>query len=84
MIRTKGERIYRRRPISWAQSLSAGMGFLLTGTAMAGLWLLARYASGSQHHEPQFLIVPAILLGAGLVYLIRGVVHRLHDGNPAH
>jgi hypothetical protein len=63
-------------PISWAQSLSAGVGFLLTAAFIIALWLLARQAGGVRTYSSEFLVVPVTLLGCGLVYLVRGILHK--------
>jgi hypothetical protein len=60
----------------WVMSVSAGAGFIVTGIATAALWLLARKATAVHSYELDFLIVPAILLGSGLIYLIRGIFQR--------
>jgi hypothetical protein len=60
--------------VNWVRSLSLGVGLLFIGVAMAGFMLW------SKAHPPMVLI-PIVIGGFGLIFLLRGILQKNIDKN---
>lgn len=65
------------REINWVRSLSAGAGFIFMGGILAWLWLWQQKETGTMDYR--WLIVPIVIGGIGLIYLLRGILQRNCD-----
>ncbi len=69
----------RNREVNWVSNLSAGIGFLFVGLALAGFFVWRNVASGVESLEPKFLIIPIVIAGLGLIFLFRGILQRNYE-----
>ncbi len=69
----------RNREVNWVRSLSAGIGFLFVGLALAGFFVCTRIASVGGRIEPLFLIIPIVVFGLGLIFLFRGILQKNYE-----
>ena len=69
----------RNREVNWVRSLSAGIGFLFIGLALAGFFVWPRIASVGTRIELPFLIISIVVFGLGLIFLFRGILQRNYE-----
>ena len=69
----------RNREVNWVSSLSAGIGFLFVGLALAGFFVWTKVASSVESLEPEFLIISIVVFGLGLIFLFRGILQRNYE-----
>jgi hypothetical protein len=69
----------RNREVNWVRSLSAGIGFLFVGLALAGYFVWTNAAPGVTPVESTFLILPIVIFGLGLIFLFRGILQRNYE-----
>jgi len=69
----------RNREVNWVSSLSAGIGFLFVGLALAGFFVWTKVASSVGSLEPKFLVIPIVIFGLGLIFLFRGILQRNYE-----
>ncbi len=64
------------RAINWVRSLSLGIGFLFIGIALAAYWLWVEKTPGQSSIDRIFLILPIVVFGLGLIFLLRGILQK--------
>lgn len=69
----------RNKEVNWVSSLSAGIGFLFVGLALAGFFVWTKVASSVGSLEPKFLVIPIVIFGLGLIFLFRGILQRNYE-----
>jgi hypothetical protein len=69
------------RTINWIRSLSAGVGLIFIGIALA-VAIFATKAITSKTPGDEafgFLLIPTLIFGTGLVFLLRGILQRNYE-----
>ncbi len=69
----------RNREVNWVSNLSAGIGFLFVGLALAGYFVWTNVAPGVTSVESTFLILPIVIFGLGLIFLFRGILQKNYE-----
>jgi hypothetical protein len=64
--------------INWVRNLSAGIGFLFIAVVMTILFFVARAVSTDAMRASAiaWLVIPAVIFGLGLIFLLRGILQR--------
>lgn len=69
--------VQKDREVNWVRSLSAGIGLVLIGVLMWRLWHWTQEAPSVDSLPPLFLLIPIVVGGLGLIYLLCGIFQKM-------
>jgi hypothetical protein len=67
------------KEVNWVRSLSAGIGFIFIGLALAGFLVWMSLSTHTQSPPPPFWVIPIVVFGMGLIFLFRGILQRNYE-----